>query len=83
MKEDDVIVYIPIDKYDTIFDEWIISNKKYLDHFNFQKRMNEFDETLGLIFNGNIEEKDEKAIYYPFKIKDGAKFLVAQIKYQF
>lgn len=83
MTENEIIVYIPIDKYDVIFEEWIVANKKHLDHFNFQKRMTEFDETLGLEFSGNVEEKDELEIRYPFKIKDGAKFLIAQIKHQF
>jgi hypothetical protein len=81
MDQEEIIVKIPIDKYDEIYEAWLVQNNIYVDSYNIYKKTVLFDESLGLRMDRNIQDSDHED--YRFKIVDGSKFIIAQLKYLF
>ena len=80
--EKDVIVIIPIDRYESLFENWIKENNIYIDMHIYNKKMKQFDESLGLQFSDKLY-MDTDSTDYIFTIIDGIKFSIAQLKYSF
>lgn len=81
MNQEEIIVKIPIDKYDEIYEKWLVDNGIYVDCYNIYKLTTRFDASLGLVMDINIQ--DDSEIDYRFKIIDPKKFVIAQLKYLF
>jgi hypothetical protein len=80
------IIYITIDKYESLFDEWIESNNIYIDQYVYAKRLTEFDSYLGLTHHevdNKIDKHGTDDLCYTFKITNPPKFMIAQLKYCF
>jgi hypothetical protein len=80
MDENSIIVKIPMDRYDELFEQWIHDNKLYIDNHIFNKRTNQFDSYLGLKLSA---DKIDDSSDLMFTIVDGKKFTIAQLKYMF
>lgn len=81
MNQEEIIVKIPIDRYDDIYEKWLVDNNVYVDCHNIYKLTSKFDSSLGLQMCISIQDEHEDD--YRFKIIDGSKFIIAQLKYLF
>jgi hypothetical protein len=74
-------LYISIEKYDTIFDQWLQETESYMDHFIINKLMKKFDVSMGIEHALAYPSDEEDLDTYKFKVIDGQKFILAVIKY--